>query len=373
MIKMDRLPFVDLRAQYQTIKSEIDAAIIDVLESSQFILGGAVESFEKTFASYCRSDNCVALNSGTSALHLALLAAGVGPGDEVITVPMTFVATVAAICYTGARPVLVDVDPITYTLDCEKLERAITPRTKAILPVHLHGQMADLEPIIALARKFDIAIIEDAAQAHGAEYKGRRAGSAGDIGCFSFYPGKNLGAYGDSGAVVTDNAAYAERIRLLRDWGQRPKNNHIYKGYNYRMDGIQGAILGVKMRYIEAWTEARRRIAARYDDLLANSGAMLPIEAAGRRHVYHVYSIRVPKRDLVRASLEELGVSTSIHYPMPVHMQPAYADIGYVKGDFPVSEQLAEEFLSLPIYPELTMAGVDGISERVIDALRSTG
>lgn len=323
------------------------------------------------FATYCRSTNCVALNSGTSALHLALLAVGAGPGDEVITVPMTFVATVAAICYTGARPILVDVDPITHTLDCKKLERAITPKTKAILPVHLHGQMADMEPIMALARRFNIAVIEDAAQAHGAEYKVRRAGSVGDIGCFSFYPGKNLGAYGDSGAIVTDNAAYAEKIRLLRDWGQKPKNTHICKGYNYRMDGIQGAILSVKMRYIEAWTEARRCVAARYDDMLANSGALLPIECAGRRHVYHVYSIRVPKRDLVRARLEDLGVSTNVHYPTPVHMQPGYADIGYVKGDFPISEQLAEEFLSLPIYPELALKSVHEISERVVHTLRS--
>src|SRR5215470_15400267 len=261
------IPFLDLKAQYRQIKSEVDAAVAGVIESTQFVLGPQVAAFEERFAAYCGVKHCIALNSGTSALHLALLVAGVGPGDEVITVSMTFVATTAAVLYSGAKPVFVDVDPITWTMDPALIEAAITPRTKAILPVHLHGLMADMDPIMEIGRRRGLVVIEDAAQAHGAEYKGRRAGSVGDLGCFSFYPGKNLGAYGEGGMVVTDQGEFARRISLLRDWGQEAKYDHVVAGYNYRMDGIQGAVLNVKMDYIEAWTEARRSVASCYDRL----------------------------------------------------------------------------------------------------------
>jgi dTDP-4-amino-4,6-dideoxygalactose transaminase len=346
-------PFLDLRAQYQQIKPEIDAAISRVIESAQFVLGAEVAAFEDDFAAYCNVKHCIALNSGTSALHLALLAAGVGPGDEVITVSMTFVATTAAILYCGAKPVFVDVDPGRWTMDPNLVEAAITPRTKAILPVHLHGLMADMDPIIDIARRHELVVIEDAAQSHGAEYKGRRAGSMGDIGCFSFYPGKNLGAYGEAGAVVTSNRELARRIVLLRDWGQESKYNHIVPGFNYRMDGIQGAVLKVKMDHIEAWTEARRAVASHYDRLLASSQYRRPASPADCKHVYHVYAIGLAHRDKVQKALHAAGVGTGIHYPVPVHLQKAYSDLAYGPGDFPITEALADRFLSLPIYAEL--------------------
>lgn len=347
------VPFLDLKAQYRLIKPEIDAAVACAIESAQFVLGPEVKAFEDRFAAYCNVDHCRAVNSGTSALHLALLAAGVGPGDEVITVSMTFVATTAAILYSGARPVFVDVDPVTWTMNPNLIEAAITPRTKAILPVHLHGLMADMEPIIAIARRHGLVVIEDAAQAHGAEYKGRRAGSIGDLGCFSFYPGKNLGAYGEGGAVVTNQPELARRVSLLRDWGQEAKYNHVVAGYNYRMDGIQGAVLNVKMGYIETWTEARRSGAAHYDRLLAKSRFARPQPAAHTRHVYHVYAVGLPRRDEAVRLLQEAGIGVGIHYPVPVHLQRAYASLGYRVGDFPVTEKLADQLLSLPIYPEL--------------------
>src|ERR1035437_2955791 len=278
------IPFVDLRAQYHSIKQEVDAAIARVLENSAFILGSEVAAFEKEFAAYCGALYAAGVNSGTSALHLALLAAGVGPGDEVITVPFTFVDTVAAVGYTGARPVFVDIDPPLYTIDVGRIEAAITPRTKVILPVHLYGQPADMDPILEIARRHNLIVIEDAAQAHGAEYKGRRVGSIGDMGCFSFYPGKNLGAYGEGGAVVTSNPAYERTIRMLRDWGAEKKYIHQLKGYNYRMEGIQGAILGVNLRHIEAWTEARRAHAAEYGRLLHDSGVGVPRSMPYARH-----------------------------------------------------------------------------------------
>ena len=287
------IPFLDLKAQYQRIKPEIDAAIAQVVDSGHFVLGPQVAAFEERFAAYCGAKHCMALNSGTSALHLALFAAGIGAGDEVITVSMTFVATTAAILYCGAKPVFVDVDPDTWTMDPKLIEAAITPRTKAILPVHLHGLMVDMDPIMEIARRHGLVVIEDAAQSHGAEYKGRRAGSIGDVGCFSFYPGKNLGAYGEGGAVVTNNPELARRVALLRDWGQESKYNHVLPGYNYRMDGIQGAVLNVKMEYIEAWTEARRVVAAHYDRLLANSRYKRPTPPPNCRHVYHVYAIEL--------------------------------------------------------------------------------
>lgn len=347
------IPFLDLKAQYRQLKPEIDAAVGRVLDSAHFVLGPDVVSFEERFAAYCNVEHCAAVNSGTSALHLALCAAGVGPGDEVITVSMTFVATTAAILYCGAKPVFVDVDPLTWTLDPELIETAITPRTKAIVPVHLHGLTADMDPIIEIARKHKLVVIEDAAQAHGAEYKGRRAGSLGDLACFSFYPGKNLGAYGEGGAVVGNDAELVKRVAMLRDWGQESKYNHVLPGYNYRMDGIQGAVLNVKMNYIEGWTEARRNAAAQYDQLLGQHPCRRPAPPSHCRHVYHVYSIEIADRDDVQNALQAAGIGTGIHYPIPVHLQKAYADLGYGRGDLPVTEALAGRFLSLPIYAEL--------------------
>ena len=347
------IPFIDLKAQYKQLKPEIDLAIDRVIESAQFVLGPEVAAFEERFADYCRVSHCVALNSGTSALHLALLAAGIGPGDEVITVSMTFVATTAAILYCGAKPIFVDVEPRSGTMDPTLIEAAITPRTKAIVPVHLHGLMADMDPIIDIARRHGLVVIEDAAQSHGAEYKGRRAGSIGDAGCFSFYPGKNLGAYGEGGAAVCNDPTLARRMMLLRDWGQESKYNHIVAGYNYRMDAIQGAVLNVKMNYIEEWTEARRAVAIHYERLLASGGYPRPAPPSHCRHVYHVYAIRVTQRDEVQKALQKAGIGTSIHYPVPVHLQKAYAGLGYGRGDLPVTETLADRFLSLPIYAEL--------------------
>jgi dTDP-4-amino-4,6-dideoxygalactose transaminase len=347
------IPFLDLKAQHRQLKAEIDAAVARTIESAQFVLGPEVAAFEERFASYCKVKHCKAVNSGTSALHLALLVAGVGPGDEVITVSMTFVATTAAILYSGAKPVFVDVDPVTWTMDPGLIEAAITPRTKAIMPVHLHGLMADMDPIMSIARRHGLVVIEDAAQAHGAEYKGRRAGSIGDLGCFSFYPGKNLGAYGEGGAVVTNQPELARRISLLRDWGQESKYNHVIAGYNYRMDGIQGAILNVKMNYIEAWTEARRSVASHYDQLLEKFPCRQPAPPSYSRHVYHVYAVGLARRDEAQKILQAAGIGTGIHYPVPVHLQKAYANLGYAAGNFPITETLADQCLSLPIYAEL--------------------
>jgi dTDP-4-amino-4,6-dideoxygalactose transaminase len=357
------IPLVDLQAQYRALKPEIDAAVLQVFEQAQFILGPAVSSFEKDFAAYCRTREAVGVSSGTSALHLALLAAGVGPGDEVITVPYTFVATVAAIEYAGARPVLVDIEPDYWTMDPAKLEAAITPRTKAIMPVHLYGQPADMDPILEIAGRRGIPVIEDAAQAHGSEYRGRRCGSLGQLGCFSFYPGKNLGAYGEGGAIVTDDPALATRIRLLRSWGEEVRYEHKFKAFNYRMDGVQGAVLGVKLRHLETWTEARRANAAEYARQLAGTSAVLPVQRAGCRHVYHVYVVRLAQRDAWRAALGEAGVQTGVHYPIPVHLQPAYQDLGYRAGDFPVAERVAGEVLSLPMFPELTVAQIATVAD----------
>lgn len=360
------IPAVDLKAQYRSIKAEIDDAVLRVLESSQFILGEEVAAFECEFAAFCRAGEAVAVNSGTSGLHLALLAAGVGPGDEVITVPFTFVATVAAVQYAGARAVLVDIDPKSYTMDPALIAAAITPRTKAIMPVHLYGQPADMDPILELARSRGLIVIEDAAQAHGAEYKGRRAGSMGDLAVFSFYPGKNLGAYGEGGAVVTNSAEYARRIRMQRNWGGERRYEHILKGFNYRMDGIQGAILRVKLRHLEAWTEARRSHAAEYDRRFAGTGLSTPYARPDSRHVYHCYTIRVPRRDAVRAHLESAGIHTGVHYPIPVHLQPAYSDLGYRRGDFPVAEQAASEVLSLPMFPELNEEQIAAVTDALV-------
>jgi dTDP-4-amino-4,6-dideoxygalactose transaminase len=348
------IPLLDLKAQYRAIKSELDAAVIRVMENAQFILGPEVAAFEKEFAAYIGAAEAIGVNSGTSALHLALLAAGVGPGDEVITVPFSFVATAASIVYTGATPVFVDIDPATFNIDVTRIEAAITPRTKAIMPVHLFGQPADMDPVMEIARRHGLIVIEDAAQAHGASYKCRPAGSIGDMACFSFYPGKNLGACGEGGAVTTGNPEYAHKIRVLRDWGSETKYVHDVMGYNYRLEGMQGAILRVKLRHLDAWTEARRGHAVRYSELLKPSGARLPLEMPYARHVYCVYSIRTANRDHVRQALLDREIHTAIHYPIPIHLQPAYAALGHSRGDFPAAEQACAEVLALPIYPEMT-------------------
>lgn len=359
------VPYLDLKAQYRSIKSEIDAAVSRVLESSQFVLGNEVAAFEEEFAKYCSAAECVALNSGTSALHLALLAAGVGSGDEVITVPFTFVASVAAILYTGAWPVLIDIDPHSFNINPAAIEAAITPQTKAVMPVHLYGQIADMDPILDIARRHGLIVIEDAAQAHGAKYKNRPAGTLGDIGCFSFYPTKNLGAYGEGGAITTNNQDYAKKIRMLRDWGQDSKYHHVLRGFNHRMEGLQGAILRVKLRHLEQWTKARRVTAATYNQKLSDCGLELPREMPWAQHVYHVYSLRTPERDSFRAALQTEGIQTAIHYAIPVHLQPAYAELGYRKGSLPASEAAANEVVALPIYPELTQSQIDLVCQAV--------
>jgi dTDP-4-amino-4,6-dideoxygalactose transaminase len=358
-----KVPFLDLKGQYHSIKPEIDAAVAKILESSQFVLGEEVAGFEREFATYSGAAHGVAVNSGTSALHLAFLAAGIGPGDEVITIPHTFVATVAAIRYTGARAVFVDVDPVAFTMDPGKVEAAITPRTRAIVPVHLYGHPADMDPILEIGRRRKLLVVEDAAQAHGARYKDRPIGSLGDLACFSFYPGKNLGAYGEGGIVVTGNEEYVRKIRMLRDWGQERKYHHVLAGYNYRMEGLQGAILRVKLRYLEKWTEARRAHAARYRALLADTGLGLPAEMPWARHVYHVYAVRTRERESLMKRLNERGIQTGIHYPVPVHLQPAYAESAWQRGSFPHSEKAADEVLSLPMYPEMTEEHLRAVSE----------
>ncbi len=347
------IPFLDLKAQYETVGRDVEAAVVDVLRSGEYVLGPRVAAFEHDFAAWCGAEQAIAVSSGTAALHLALLAAGIGPGDEVITVPMTFVATVAAVLYAGATPVLVDIDPATWTMDPMKIEAAITPRTRAIMPVHLHGRLAAMDEIVAIARRHGLLVIEDAAQAHGAERGGRRAGTFGDIGCFSFYPGKNLGACGEGGAVVTNDAKLADGVRLLRDWGQKAKYEHVTVGFNLRMDNVQGAVLGVKLPHLEGWTERRRTVAALYSELLADTGLQLPA-ASGKDHVFHVYAVRTPQRDALRHALTAAGIATGIHYPTPVHLQPGYASLGYKAGAFPESERMARETLSLPIFPEMT-------------------
>ncbi|MGH9632806.1 MAG: DegT/DnrJ/EryC1/StrS family aminotransferase [Bryobacteraceae bacterium] len=361
------VPLVDLTSQYAGIKDEILSAVADVLESGQFVLGKQVAAFEEEFAEFCGVRCGIAVNSGTSALHLALLAAGIGPGDEVITVPCTFVATVAAILYAGAKPVFVDVDPVTYTMDPERIDEALTVRTKAILPVHLYGNPADMDPIVAIARRHRLVVIEDAAQAHGAEYKGRCCGSIGDLGCFSFYPGKNLGAYGEGGLVTTNNPDFAKTIRMLRDWGAEKKYEHVLKGFNCRMDGVQGAILRVKLRHLEQWTEARRAHAAAYGRALSGLPLTLPAEAPVTRHVYHLYAVLTDQRRELMQLLNSNGVQTGIHYPLPVHLLPAYSDLGYQVGDFPVCERIAKQELSLPMYPELTDSQIEAVASAVAE------
>jgi dTDP-4-amino-4,6-dideoxygalactose transaminase len=364
---MMHVPLLDLGAQCGSIRDEVVSALLQVLDSTAFAGGPFVADFEKEFASYCGCRFAAGVGNGTSALWLSLLALGVGAGDEVITVPNTFIATAEAITFCGATPVFVDVDPDTYTMDPELLESAVTPRTKAVIPVHLYGQPADMDPILAIAERHGLYVIEDACQAHGAEYKGRKAGSLGDAGCFSFYPGKNLGAYGEAGAVVTNNAELVQKIRILRDHGQTEKYKHAMIGWNDRMDGFQGAVLSVKLKHLDKWNNARRGHARLYNGLLEGvEHVMLPREAAYARHIYHVYAIRVPRRDEVLAALRERDIWCGIHYPIPIHLQKAYESLGYAKGSFPVAERCARECLSLPMYPELTAEQIESVASEII-------
>jgi dTDP-4-amino-4,6-dideoxygalactose transaminase len=357
------VPFVDLKQQYTSIKSEVDAAIARVIENTSFILGPEVRAFEAAFAEYVGARACIAVNSGTAALQLALMAAGIGAGDEVIVPSFTFFATAEAVSVLGATPVFVDVDPVSYTVTAAAIERAITPRTRALIPVHLYGQAADLDPILELAKKHHLHVIEDAAQAHGAEYKRKRVGALGRAGCFSFYPSKNLGAYGEAGAVVTNDEELAKRLRLLRDHGSTSKYAHAIVGYNFRMEEIQAAVLNVKLRHLNDWNDARRARAARYNALLSSAGLVLPAEMDYARHVYHVYAVQSQNRDELQKRLTAAGVQTGVHYPIPIHLQPAYASLGYKGGELPVTENLAERALSLPMFPELSDEQIGRVAE----------
>ncbi len=360
-----RVPFIDLTAQRLPLAQEIDEALARVMRSNSYILGEEVALFEQEFAAYCEVAHAVGVDSGTSALELILRAYDIGPGDEVITAANTFVATTFAISYTGARPVLVDVDPYTYTLDIVQLQEAITPRTRAIIPVHLFGQPADMEPILALAHQRNLIVIEDACQAHGARYKGRRAGSMGHAAAFSFYPAKNLGAFGDGGMVVTNDADIAETVRKLRNYGQSAKYHHDLLGYNRRLDTLQAAVLRVKLKYLDEWNAARRAHARLYQQLLGGNGIRLPVEANYSEAVWHLYVIRTIARDELQAHLNERHIGTGIHYPVPIHLQAAHRDLGYGVGDFPVTEHSAGEMLSLPMYAELTPAHVAYVADTI--------
>jgi dTDP-4-amino-4,6-dideoxygalactose transaminase len=351
----------------KVIRQEIDAAIARTLDNCSFCLGPDVVQFEKDFAKFCGAEHCLAFNSGTSALHIAMMLLDVGRDDEVITTPATFVATSWAISYVGAKPVFVDVDDATFNLDPKNIERAITKKTKAIMPVHLYGHPFDIEPIHAICRKHNLPLVEDAAQAHAAKYKGKVVGSFGAISCFSFYPGKNLGAYGEGGGLVTNNAAFATRAKSLREHGSTQRYYHDEVGFNYRMEGMQGAVLGVKLKYLEKWTRERRRVAHRYHELLAETPLQLPREAAYAESAYHLYVVRHPRRDELKKHLEANGVGCALHYPLPLHLQKCYANLGYKEGDFPVAEKAARECLSLPIYPELTEAQIQRVVEVVKD------
>lgn len=359
------IPYLDLKAPYQSIKVEIDAAIRAVVDSSAFVLGPAVSEFETAFAQYCGARYCVGVNNGTNALLLALKTLDVGPADEVITAANTFVATAAAIVHAGARPVLVDVDSDSRNIDPLLLSLALSRKTRAIIPVHLYGCMADMDGVMKFAANHSIAVLEDAAQAHGARYKNRRAGSIGEAAAFSFYPAKNLGAFGEAGAVTTNNPKIAERVRMLRDHGSEKKYYHDLVGYNARMDGIQGAVLNVKLKYLDQWNEARNRVALWYDELLKDAPVILPMRDNDYQQVFHLYVIETAKRDQLQQHLAEHGVPTLIHYPVPIHLQKAFDFLGYKAGDFPVAEKLSREILSLPIYPELTQPQVTYICEKI--------
>lgn len=348
------IPVLDLTAQYAAIEESIDAAIKEVLRSAQFILGQTVRDLEEQVAAYCQCRFAVGVASGTDAIRLVLTAMGIGPGDEVITTPFTYIATGNTISHTGAKPVFVDIDPRTYNMDAALIEAAITPRTKAILPVHLYGQPAEMEAIMRVAERFNLPVIEDCAQAIGALYKERRVGSLGQVGCLSFYPTKNLGAYGDGGMIVTSDAALAEKVELLRRQGEQKRYYAVVLGFNSRLDAIQAAILKVKLKHLDDWNTARRKVAARYKEMLAGLPIALPYQAPDGYHVFHQYTIRAPRRDALSAHLYEKGVANMIYYPVPLHLQPVYEDLCYEEGSLPNAERAAREVLSLPMFPELT-------------------
>ena len=361
-----KVPFLDLKSQYNSIKDEINIAIDNVIDKTAFAGGPFVAQFEKEFAEFCDCQYAIGVGSGTEALWLTLLALGIGEGDEVITAPTTFIATAEAISFSGARPVFVDVDEHTYNMNPDLLEAAITPKTRAILPVHLFGQATDMDPVMEIARAHGLFVIEDACQAHGGKYKERRTGSIGDAGAFSFYPGKNLGAYGEAGAIVTNNSDLAAKIQMFRDHGQAKKYYHGMIGWNARMDGIQGAVLSVKLKHIEAWNEARRENAHLYSKLLSDTdGIITPQDVDYAGHVYHIYAIRVQNRDALINALTEKDIHCGIHYPIPVHLQDAYSFLGLNKGSFPVAEKCAGEFISLPMFPELTETQIEYVADNI--------
>jgi dTDP-4-amino-4,6-dideoxygalactose transaminase len=362
----DKVPYLDLAAQIRSIRKEIDAALSRTVDNCSFCLGPDVVQFEKDFANFCEAKHCLGFNSGTSALHAALKILNIGEGDEVITTPSTFVATSWAISYVGAKQVYVDIDDATFNIDPAQIELAITPRTKAILPVHLYGQPFDVDKILEICRKHKLPMVEDACQAHGAKYKGKVVGTFGEMSCFSFYPGKNLGACGEGGALVTNNDNYATRARSLREHGSTVRYYHDEIGYNYRMEGFQGAVLGVKLKHLNTWTKERQRVAVRYAELLADTPLQLPLEPDYAESAWHLYVVRHPRRDVLKKFLEENGVGCAVHYPIPVHLQKAYAHLGHTAGDFPVAEMAAHECLSLPIYPELTDAQI----RRVVEVIK---
>jgi len=369
------VPLLDLKAQFVTIEGEIREAIDRVLESQYFILGPEVTALEEEVAAYSQCTYGVGVSSGTDALLVALMAIGVGPGDEVITTPYTFFATAGCIARLGARPIFVDIDPQTYNIDPSGIEAVITPRTRAILPVHLYGQMADMDPIMEIAQRHSLYVIEDAAQAIGAEYKGRRAGSIGHIGCFSFFPSKNLGGIGDGGMVVTNDPALADQMKLLRGHGAKPKYHHKVVGGNFRLDALQAAVLRVKLKYLDDWTAARQRNADHYRQLFAESGMSvgLPHDVGYGRHIYNQFVIRSNQRDALMASLKTRQIGTEVYYPVPMHLQECFADLGYLLGDFPLSEQAALQTLAIPIYPDLSDAMLNSVARSIVDFMSPMG
>ena len=364
------IPYLDLPAQLRPLRKELDAVIAKTLDNCSFCLGPDVAQFEQDFARYCEAKHALGFNSGTSALHVAMLLLNIKPGDEVISTPHTFVATSWAISYVGAKPVYVDIDDQTFNIDPALIEKAITPRTKAIMPVHLYGHPFDIDPILEICRKHKLPLVEDACQSHGAKYKGKVVGTFGEMSGFSFYPGKNLGACGEGGALVTNNDAYAARAKSLREHGSTQRYYHDEVGFNYRMEGIQGAVLGVKLKHLDAWTKGRRRVAKRYHELLADTPLQLPLEASWAESVYHLYVVRHPRRDELKKHLEANKVGCALHYPMPLHLQKCYASLGYKEGSFPVAEKAARECLSLPIYPELADEQIEQVSAVIHDFFR---
>ncbi len=363
------VPFMDLARLHEPLWPQLQEAMAAVVRRNDFILGAEVAQFEQAFAAYCETRYCVGLDNGSSALELALRAWGIGEGDDVITAPNSFIATASAIAFTGARPVFVDIDPHTYTLDVAQIEAAITPRTKALIPVHLYGQPADMEPLLQIARRHGLYVLEDACQAHGARYKGRRVGSLGDAAAFSFYPAKNLGCFGDGGALTTNDAALAERVAQLRHYGQRKKYEHIFLAYNRRLDTLQAAVLKIKLLHLDAWNAERRRLASRYTELLSDV-VPTPAVADYAEHVFHLYVVRVPQRERVAARLKEAGIDTGQHYPIPIHLQEAYRYLGYGPGAFPEAERACQEVLSLPMFPGLTEEEIENVAAALKKALR---